>query len=109
MVNIGRLFVFCVVLLFSVAAYALGLDEAKQAGLVGEQPTGYVAAVSSRPTLEVKELVNDINRKRQAHYSAISQQTGQALDVVEVLAAKKLLNRVQPGEYYQMGGQWLKK
>jgi uncharacterized protein YdbL (DUF1318 family) len=95
-------------LLFSSAAWALDLDAAKAQGLVGETPSGYIAAVS--PTAEATALVADINMRRRDEYLRISQGNGQPLSVVEQLAAQKLLSRVAPGEYFRnASGQWQRR
>jgi hypothetical protein len=47
-------------MLVATPALALGLDEAKRQGLVGEQVDGYLGAV--RPSPEVAELVRTIQK-----------------------------------------------
>jgi uncharacterized protein YdbL (DUF1318 family) len=81
-------------LLAPLAAWAvLTLDDAKQSGLVGEDASGYIAAVSDKPSKEVQALVADINAKRRASYEGIvSANNGDVtLDAVEKLAGKKLI------------------
>ena len=63
----------CVLLLFvPLAAVALTLDEAREKGLVGEDSTGYIGAVSPNPTKEVQALVDDVNAKRRAAYEKVA-------------------------------------
>ena len=93
-----------------VAAFAIDLDAAKQSGLVGERPDGYLGIVTAGPSADVVSLVEDINRKRKVKYQEISQKNGQALQVVETLAAKKVIERIEPGRYFMdEAGKWVKK
>lgn len=95
-------------LCFAGAAMALDLGSAKTQGLVGETPTGYVAAITATP--EVSALVADINARRREEYQRISSGNGQPLNVVETLAAKKLYERIAPGEYFRdASGSWKRK
>lgn len=95
--------------MFAGAAYAVDLDSAKAQGLVGEKRDGYLGVVASGNS-EAQALANDINAKRKAEYSRIASQNGQALNVVEKLAASKAFEMTKPGHYLQdAGGNWVKK
>jgi uncharacterized protein YdbL (DUF1318 family) len=90
----------------SALAFSLELDAAKSSGLVGEQPSGYLAAVGT-PTPEVTALVNDINAKRKAAYGEIAQRNGTALNAVEQLAGKKAIEKTPSGQYVRLpSGEW---
>lgn len=92
----------------ALPAWAIDLQTAKQQGLVGEKPDGYVGAVQSSG--EVSTLVNSVNQQRKQAYIGISKENGQPLNVVETLAAKKLYDKLAGGEYYQAAdGSWKKK
>lgn len=92
-----------------VSAQALDLPSAKNAGKVGETPSGYIAPVGGGSP-EVSALVADVNAKRKAEYQRISGENGQSVSVVEKLAAQKLYERLASGEYYQdAAGAWQKK
>lgn len=95
-------------LVFSLLASAVTLDEAKQQGLVGEQPSGYLGVVGkSSPDLEA--LVRDINQKRRAAYENIAQRNGTDVGAVEQLAGKKAIEQTAPGQYVKLpSGEWLK-
>ena len=100
------------ILLYSigtVSAFALDLTEAKNQGIVGEQPDGYLGAVNKTPSDEVEVLINDINNKRRAKYQEISARNGQPLSVVEKLAAGKALAHAKSGHYLKKDGNWTKK
>jgi hypothetical protein len=51
-----------------VPAAASPLEDAKKAGLIGEQPDGYVGLVTGSAPANVVALVKDVNVKRRAAY-----------------------------------------
>ena len=77
-----RRLVCAFLILVPMAAFALTLDEARQQGLVGEDWTGYVAAVSPNPSKEVQALVTEVNDKRRAVYEKVARETSTAKDPV---------------------------
>ena len=89
-------------------AFALSLDEAKNQGLVGETPSGYLGAV--KPSGDVNALVSSINNQRRAEYERIAKQNGQPRSVIESLAAKKAYE-MTPSGYQVQGadGSWKRK
>ncbi|MDD5586840.1 MAG: YdbL family protein [Alphaproteobacteria bacterium] len=92
----------------ALPAYAMDLHEARGAGLVGEKPDGYVAAV--KPSPEVQSLVAEVNAKRRQEYARISKQNGQPADVVAKLAAQQVINGLPAGSLYQgPDGSWKKR
>jgi uncharacterized protein YdbL (DUF1318 family) len=98
------------VLAFPLAAFALELDEAKANGLVGEDATGYLAAVADKPSADVAALVNDVNAKRRAEYQRIAQQNSLTLQQVEQIAAKKAIDKTPAGQYVRLPGEgWRRK
>jgi uncharacterized protein len=106
----------CVLLmLLPMTAFALTLDEARQQGLVGEDWTGYVAAVSPNPGKEVQALVADVNNKRRAVYEKVAKETSTASDPVTAddvarVGAPKVFDKAAPGTYLRLQGQaWTKK
>jgi uncharacterized protein YdbL (DUF1318 family) len=104
-------------LLLLIAAAGLGaggamaspIEDAKKAGLVGEQPDGYVGLVSGNAPADVVALVREVNGKRRAAYLDIAKQKGAAVEDVAALAAEKLFARAQPGDYLLVKGQWVHK
>jgi len=97
-------------LLLPLAAWALTLDEAKQAGLVGEDASGYIAAVSAKPSKDVKALVDDINARRRTEYERIAAANGISVEDVEKLAGKKAIEKSPAGDYIRLPGEdWRKK
>jgi uncharacterized protein len=106
----------CVFLvLMPVAAFALTLDEAREQGLVGEDWTGYVAAVAPDPSKEVQALVTEVNDKRRAVYEKVAKETSTAKDPVAAddvarIGAPKVFDKAAPGTYIRLQGQpWRKK
>jgi uncharacterized protein YdbL (DUF1318 family) len=99
---------FCVLIFLVVPALAIDLQTAKEQGLVGETPSGYLGAVVE-PNAEVKELIADINTRRKAKYAEIAAKNGISLDKVEKLAGKKAIEKTPSGQYVKFEGNWLKK
>ena len=91
------------------SAAASPLEDAKKAGLVGEQPDGYVGLVTGNATPDVVALVRDINAKRRIAYLDISKQKGTPVEDVAAVAAEKVFARAQPGDYLLVNGNWVRK
>lgn len=98
----------CMLVFLAVPALAIDLSTAKGQGLVGETPSGYLGAVVE-PSAELKELITDINTRRQAKYEEIAAKNGIGLDKVEKLAGKKAIEKTPTGQYVKFEGDWLKK
>lgn len=106
----GLLKLICVALLLSpLAALAVGLQQVKNDGLVGEQLNGYLGLVSAGAGAEVRALVADVNARRKAKYQSIAAQNGARLETVELLAGKKAIEKTRPGNYIQSATGWKKK
>lgn len=76
-------------MLLPLTGHAINLDQAKNQGLVCEQPNGYLKPTGSA-TPEVSNMVKDINSKRKAEYTRIAEQHGVTAEEVGILTAKKL-------------------
>jgi len=92
----------------ATAAYAQrdpAYQAARAAGLVGEQPDGYLGIVGAA-TPELRALVNSINIQRKAKYT----QTAAAGATVEQMAFASgcnLILKTAPGEKYRTpSGTW---
>ena len=97
--------VLVVALLMAFPAFALDLHEARHAGIVGETAEGYIAAL--KDSTDADALVIEINEKRRQEYTLISQENNQPVEVVAKLAAQQIINKLEPGEYYQDAkGDW---
>jgi uncharacterized protein YdbL (DUF1318 family) len=95
--------------LAAVPAMAGPLENAKSAGLVGERPDGYIAAVPGNPPAEIVALVNDINAKRLAAYTDIATKNGTSVAAVGAVTAEKLYREAPPGTYLMVDGRWVRK
>ena len=81
-------------------------QAAREQGLVGEQPDGYLGIVGT-PTPELRALVNDINIQRKREYTnqAAASSTVQQMAFV---TGCNLILRTAPGEKYRTpDGRWL--
>jgi uncharacterized protein YdbL (DUF1318 family) len=93
--------------MFTLSVSADQLDDAKEQGLVGEKPDGYLGViVSSNAT---QELVASINAKRKSTYQQLANKNNLELSQVEALAAKKAFSKTETGHYIWLNGSWSKK
>jgi len=103
------LFILMALWLSCQVALALDLQTAKSKGMVGETPSGYLAAVQPAASGEVKQLVQSINQQRKQEYQKIAQRNNTSLQAVEKLAGKQALEKTPRGQYIQLNGTWNKK
>ncbi len=91
------------------SAWSADLRTSKAAGLIGEQPNGYLGVVGAAPA-DVQELVRDINQKRKAVYQDIATKNGTPLQAVEQMAGKKTIKKTAQGQFIRTeSGEWIKK
>ncbi len=82
-------------------------EAARQAGLVGEQPDGYLGHVTP-PTPEVRALVLDINIKRREAYTRQASTSGSTIEQMAFASGCNQIMRTRPGERYKApDGRWL--
>jgi len=92
------------------SAWAIDIHAAKDQGLVGEAKTGYLAAVKSPASDEVKALITDVNNKRMAQFEKAAQNTGTTVVQVQNRFYELAIQKTEPGHYYQdSAGKWVKK
>ena len=89
-------------------AFAIDLQTAKDRGMVGETPSGYLEAVT-QPTSDVSELIRNINAQRKQKFKEIAARNNTSLEAVEQLAGKKAIEKSRPGSYIKIGGTWQQK
>ena len=101
----------CILLFLTpIFALAITLDEAKQQGLLGERPDGYLGPVKPSSTPDAVQLMKDINRKRRDVYQDIASKNGTALSAVEALAGKKAIEKTPSGQFIMLPeGKWISK
>jgi len=91
-------------------AWAIDIRDAKAQGLVGEANTGYIAAVTSPVSAEVRALLADVNAKRKAEFEATAKKTGTKTDQVAYRFYELAIQKTAAGGYYQdSSGRWKKK
>jgi len=101
---------FAIVIGAAPGSWAAPLDDAKAAGLIGERPDGYVAAVQPNPPPDIAALVRDINAKRLAAYQDIAAKQNVPVDQVGAVTAEKIKRQARSGEYFlDSNGSWTQK
>ena len=91
-------------------AWAIDIRDAKAQGLVGEANTGFIVALQSPASAEVRALVADVNAKRKARFAGTAKKTGATTAQVAYRFYELAVQRTAPGHYYQTAdGKWRKK
>ena len=83
------------------------LSQAKSAGLLGEQPDGYLGVVKAQG--DAAEIARLINEARRVEYQRLAKNNNIQLTDVEAMAGKKALEKTPAGQYIQLNGKWLIK
>ena len=90
------------------SAWAISLDDAKQQGLVGEMPNGYIGVIVESP--EAQSLVESINQKRKSIYIDLARKNKITMQQVTALAGAKAIEKTQSGHFIKnAAGNWVKK
>lgn len=91
-------------------AWAIDIHDAKDQGLVGEAKTGYLAAVTSPASAEVRALIADVNEKRKEQFTETANKTGVTVEQVAFRFYELAVQKTEAGHYYQdSSGSWKKK
>ncbi len=91
-------------------AWAIDIRDAKTQGLIGEANNGYVAAVQTPASAEVRSLITEVNGKRKAQFSATARKSGATVAQVANRFYELAVQRTAAGNYYQdASGRWKKK
>lgn len=91
-------------------AWAIDIREAKEQGLIGEANNGYIAAVQSPASAEVRALIAEVNGKRKAEFAQTAEKTGATVEQVAYRFYELAVQKTAPGHYFQdPGGRWVKK
>ncbi|GAB6141635.1 YdbL family protein [Methylosoma difficile] len=85
---------------------AADLNQAKSAGLVGEQISGFLGLVKMDAPADVKAMVDSINAQRLAEYQRIANKNGVTSDTVAKLAAQKIIAKTPAGQFVNTGSGW---
>lgn len=109
-----KAFVFLMSLTLALPVMAMNLQQAmgalgsaKEQGLVGEQPNGYLGVVSA--TGNAADIVRLVNQARKEQYQKMAQDNGIALKDVEVMAGQKAIEKTARNHFIQVDGKWVKK
>jgi uncharacterized protein YdbL (DUF1318 family) len=109
-ISMRQLFTALLLMLAMQGAWAIDLQDAKSQGLVGDANTGYLEAVGSSPSSEVRALIADVNSKRKAEFESTAAKTGATLEQVRARFYQLAVQKTATGHYYQdAGGSWKKK
>ncbi len=85
------------------------VEAAKGGGLVGEQGDGFLGVVGDADA-SVRAAVAEINAGRAAAYRDAAAKTGATPEAAGQAAARQLIARVPPGQYYKpLDGGWMRK
>ena len=91
-------------------AWAIDIRDAKEQGLIGEANTGFIAAVQTPASAEVRALIAVVNDKRKKKFKATAAKTGATPTQVAYRFYEIAVQRTAPGHYYQdADGRWQKK
>lgn len=105
-----KIFAAIGLLLLLQNAWAIDIRDAKAQGLVGEANTGYIAAVQAPVSAEVRALVVEVNKKREARFADTAQKTGTTVTQVAHRFYELAVEKTAPGNFYQdSSGRWQKK
>ena len=105
-----KIFTAIGLLLLMQNAWAIDIHDAKAQGLVGEANTGFVAAVQSPASAEVRALIADVNGKRRAKFESAAQKTGTTVAQIANRFYELAVQKTAPGHYFQdSSGRWKKK
>ncbi len=101
-------------LCLAMPAFSMGLEEAKsqldtakQQGLVGETPTGYLEVVKADGN--ARGIVDAINKARRTEYARIAEKHDIPVTQVETVAGQKALEKTPAGQYILVDGEWVRK
>ena len=90
------------------SAWAISLEQAKQQGIVGEMPNGYLGVVVASSA--ASSLVTTVNKKRKDIYLNLARKNKITMQQVTTLAGKKSISKTKSGHLIKnAAGQWVKK
>ena len=91
-------------------AWAIDIRTAKAEGLVGEANTGFIAAVHTPASAEVRALIADVNNKRKAQFDSTARKTDTSVAQVAHRFYELAVQKTASGHFYQdSAGRWKKK
>lgn len=107
--NFKSLFMAAALLVASQLSFALTLDEAREKGMLGENSSGYVE-MTPRADANSHALMDEVNAKRKAKYTAIAKEQNIEIGKIEKIAGEKITKKLPTGQFYKdTNGKWNKK
>ena len=107
---VKKIFAAFALIMVVQSAWAIDIRDAKAQGLVGEANTGYLAAVQTPASAEVRALIAEVNGKRREEFERTAQSTGATVEQVAYRFYELAIQRTEAGNYYQdASGAWKKK
>ena len=87
------------------------IDQAKAAGVVGEQADGYLGFRTSSADADLRAAVEATNAGRRAAYARSAAEAGATPDVAGArMFQSQLLPRIPAGQWYRNAqGQWVQR
>ena len=87
------------------------VDQAKAAGIVGEQADGFLGFVTQPADPAIRQAVAEINAGRAQVYREAAARTGTTPEAAGASAFTQVVQaKLKPGEYFKPnGGGWAKK
>ncbi len=108
--NMKKIFAAIGLVLLLQNAWAIDIRDAKAQGLVGEASSGYLVALTTPVSSEVKALIANVNAKRKAKFRSTAEKTGTTVAQVSNRFYELAVQRTAAGNYYQdRNGRWKKK
>ncbi len=87
------------------------LDDARNAGVIGERPDGLVGAVGSSVPANILSLIESVNKARLESYRALAEKEGTRVEAVQAVAGQRQIEKAVQNGWYVMdaGGSWRKR
>ena len=105
---IKRITLLLTLLILTFPAFANNLYNAKQQGLVGEIPNGYLGMVINNA--DTQALVKQVNDKRKQVYILFARKNKVTLQQIAIMAGAKAVEKTAAGHYVKNAkGKWVKK
>ena len=87
------------------------LDDARNAGVIGERPDGLIGAVSSSVPANILSLIESVNNARLESYRALAEKEGTRVEAVQAVAGQRQIEKAVQNGWYVMDadGSWRKR
>lgn len=96
-------------LTFINGALAMDLNSAKRSGLIGEKQNGLIGATLPNPSADLSALVDTTNAGRIEVYKQMADKQNIPLKEIQAIAAQKIYDLAEEGDFLMVNGKWVKK